>query len=60
MTRVYWKSLRLVLDHAKRYISKWNADLAENLTSPQMEAVNEAYTAIVTCLAVLPPNTPEE
>lgn len=57
--KVYWKSLRLVLGNVKRYISKWNVQLNDNLTTEEMVTVTAVYNAVVTCLNTIPQNEPE-
>jgi len=58
-TKVYWKGLTLTLDRSRRYIGRWSAKLESNLTTEQFAKVQAAYNAILECLAVLPPNTPD-
>ncbi len=57
--KVYWKALRLVLSLAKRYIQRNQLQLSANLTSEQYTCVVDTLTAILSCLAILPENTPE-
>lgn len=58
-SKVYWKSLELVLDQSRRYIQKWQTRLQTNLTSEQYNCVVAVLDAIITCLNALPQNTPE-
>lgn len=57
--KVYWKSLRLVLHRAERYIQKYDVQLEANLTAPQWDCVLAVLSAILECLQLLPENTPE-
>jgi hypothetical protein len=57
-TKVYWKALIVLLRRVNRYIGKWTSELSENLTDPQMEAVNAVFTANQAALAALPSDTP--
>lgn len=58
MNKVYWKGLRLVLGRVKRYIQKWDLQLAENLTTPQYQCIVAVLDAILVCLQALPVDTP--
>lgn len=58
--KVYWKGLRLVLNGGKRYIQRNQLQLQANLTTPQYECVLDVLNAIVSCLALLPTDTPTE
>lgn len=57
--KVYWKALRLVLGLAKRYIQRNQLQLEAHLTTEQYNCVVDTLTAIITCLQILPENTPE-
>jgi len=59
-SRVYWKSLRLVLHRAEAYIQRWDTRLEENLTPEQWACVGDVLAAILSCLALLPVNDPQE
>lgn len=59
-SKVYWKSLRLVLHRAEAYIQRWDLQLEENLTGPQWDCVQAVLAAIIECLALLPENTPSD
>jgi len=59
-SRVYWKSLRLVLHQAERYIERWDTQLEANLTAPQFACVQAVLAAILECLNLLPVNEPTE
>lgn len=58
--KVYWKGLILVASQLKRYIDRNQLKLQSNLTTPQYQCVVALLDAVVTCLAVLPVNTPVE
>lgn len=57
-SRVWWKGLELTLNATKRYIQKHDIQLSRSLTSDQYNCVRDVLTAIVSCLALLPRNTP--
>lgn len=57
--KVYWKALRLVLGSLKRYIQRNDLGLQANLTTEQYNCVSDVLTAVLSCLALLPQNTPE-
>lgn len=57
--KVYWKELREELDDARRYIAVWQLKLQQNLTEEQYNCVVDTLQAIISCLALLPQNTPE-
>lgn len=59
-SRVYWKTLILVLNTAKSYIQRNQNNLFLNLTTPQYECVLDTLTAIISCIQILPANTPIE
>lgn len=58
MNKVYWKGLKLVLGATKRYIQKWDLQLAANLTTPQYQCIVAVLDAILICLQALPVDTP--
>lgn len=58
--RVYWKGLELVLFSTKRYIQSHDIQLSRNLSDAQYQCVLDVLAAIVSCLALLPVNTPLE
>jgi len=53
-TKVYWITLEALLARVNRYIGKWSAQLSDNLTETQMEAVNACYVSNQQLLAILP------
>jgi len=57
-TKVYWKGLRLVLITVKTYIQRWQLQLQAHLTTDQYNCVLDTLTAVISCLAILPDNTP--
>lgn len=57
-SRVYWKTLRLVMGSAQRYIQKHQLQLHANLTTEQYNCVVDVLTAITSCLLLLPQDTP--
>lgn len=59
-TRVYWITLRVVLNEAKKYIQRNDLRLQDNLSAPAYATVVTALSAILDCLAALPENTPIE
>jgi len=56
--KVWWKGLDAILTTAHRYGTRWDAQLAANLTTDQINCVRALMTAIAECLALLPKNTP--
>jgi hypothetical protein len=56
-TKVYWITLRVLIEHTNRYIGKWSSQLSANLTPTQMAAVNSLYEANQQALAALPAHT---
>lgn len=56
--KVYWITLRLVLGSAKRYIQRNDLQLQANLSTEQYACVSDTLQAIVSCLQLLPVNTP--
>jgi hypothetical protein len=58
--KVYWKGLTLVLQRTARYGAKWDTQLSHSLTTPQYNCFRDVMTAIASCLALLPQNTPVE
>ena len=56
--KVYWKTLEIVLNGSRRYIQKHQLQLQANLTSDQYNCVLDVLQAILSCLALLPENTP--
>jgi hypothetical protein len=57
-SKVYWKGLELVLEASSNYITRYNAQLAANLSPEQYSCVSDVLRAIMSCLALLPKNTP--
>jgi hypothetical protein len=57
--KVYWKTLRIVMNSTRRYIQKHQLGLQANLTPEQYTCVTDVLTAILSCLALLPTNPPE-
>lgn len=58
--RVYWKQLRLILEHAEKYIERYDSQLQNNLTNEQIACINDVVQAIQSCLVLLPVNTPTD
>jgi hypothetical protein len=58
-SRVYWKTLILVLNGVKSYIQRNQNNLFLNLTTPQYNCVLAVLSAVIECLQALPTNTPE-
>lgn len=58
-TKVYWKGLRLGADWLRRYIQRNQPGLLANLTEEQYTCVVDLLNALLSCLAILPFNTPE-
>lgn len=56
--KVYWKGLRLVLGVSKRYLQRNDLGLQANLTTEQYNCAKDVLTAVLSCLALLPKNTP--
>lgn len=56
--KVYWKGLRLVLGHVKRYVDQHYVQLADNLDESQMDTVDAVRLAVDQCLVALPVDTP--
>ncbi len=57
-TRVYWKTLAVVLREVQRYIQRNQNNLFLNLTTPQYTCVLAVLSAVLDCLQALPDNTP--
>jgi len=57
-SKVYWITLELVLNRSRRYIQKHQLQLQQNLTESQYNCVVDVLTAIISCLATLPVNSP--
>jgi len=57
-SKVYWKTLEIVLNSSRRYIQKHQLQLQANLSSDQYNCVLDVLQAILSCLALLPVNTP--
>jgi len=57
--KVYWKTLRVVMNSTRRYIQKHQLGLQANLTTEQYACVTDVLQAILSCLALLPQNPPE-
>jgi hypothetical protein len=56
--KVYWKGLELIANALRRYIQRNQLKLAANLTEEQYTCVVDLLTAVLSCLAILPSNTP--
>jgi hypothetical protein len=56
--KVYWIGLEATLQITRRYIQRNQLNLQKNLTAPQYACVSDVLTAILSCLALLPTNTP--
>lgn len=56
--KVYWKGLELTLNLSLRYIQRNQINLSKTLTTAQYNCLLDLLTALTTCLAILPPNTP--
>jgi len=56
--KVYWITLATVLNGAKRYIQRNDIKLSQNLTTEQYNCVVDTLNAIISCLLILPTNTP--
>jgi len=59
-TKVYWKTLILILRTVQSYITRNQNNLFLNLTTPQYDCVVAVLTAVIACLQALPENTPVE
>jgi len=57
-SKVYWKSLILVLTTVKHYIQHWQVQLQANLTVEQYDCVIAVLDAVIACLIALPENNP--
>lgn len=57
--KVYWKSLRLLLELLRSYIQRNQLRLRANLTNEQYNCVVAVLDAVLTCLDALPDNTPQ-
>jgi hypothetical protein len=57
-SKVYWKTLILVLRSTKAYIQRNQNNLFLNLTTPQYDCVVAVLNAVITCLQALPDNAP--
>lgn len=58
-THTYLPGLRLVLQAALRYGTRYTATLAETLTDAEFACLQTTLTAIATCLQLLGKATPE-
>jgi len=58
--KVYWKTLEIVMNSTRRYIQRNQLGLQANLTEEQYTCVTDVLQAILSCLALLPSNTPTE
>jgi hypothetical protein len=56
--RVYWITLVTVLKAAQSYIQRNQNHLFISLTTPQYNCVLDTLTAIISCIQILPSNTP--
>jgi len=56
--RVYWIGLEATLQVTRRYIQRNQINLQKNLTTPQYDCLLDVLQAILSCLAILPTNTP--
>jgi len=57
-SRVYWKTLILVLRGVQTYIQRNQNNLFLNLTTPQYNCVLAVLNAVIECLQALPTNDP--
>jgi len=57
-SRVYWITLVQVLKVAQSYIQRNQNNLFINLTTEQYNCVLDTLTAIISCIQILPTNTP--
>jgi len=57
-TKVYWKGLEIVANTLRRYIQRNQIQLQANLTEEQYTCVTDLLQAVLSCLAILPSNTP--
>jgi len=57
-TKVYWKGLEIVANTLRRYIQRNQIQLQANLTVEQYTCVTDLLQAVLSCLAILPSNTP--
>lgn len=58
--KVYWIGLEATLQISRRYIQRNQLNLQKNLTPTQYACIQDVLTAILSCLALLPTNTPIE
>jgi hypothetical protein len=58
-TKTYVPQLRVVLNIAHRYATRWQPKLEASLTEEQYACLVDVITAIATCLALLGEATPE-
>jgi hypothetical protein len=56
--KVYWIGLEATLQVTRKYIQRNQLKLQANLTAPQYACLQDVLTAILSCLALLPTNTP--
>lgn len=56
--KVYWIGLEATLQVSRRYIQRNQLNLQKSLTAPQYECLLDVLNAILSCLAILPTNTP--
>lgn len=57
--KVYWITLETTLNLSRRYIQRNQLNLQKNLTPAQYACVTDVLQAILSCLALLPTNTPD-
>lgn len=57
--KVYWIGLEATLQVTRRYIQRNQLNLQKNLTAPQYDCLLDVLQAILSCLAILPTNTPQ-
>lgn len=57
--KVYWIGLEATLNITRRYIQRNQLNLQKNLTGPQYTCLVDVLNAILSCLAILPTNTPD-
>lgn len=57
--KVYWIALETTLNISRRYIQRNQLNLQKNLTTEQYACVVDTLNAILSCLALLPTNTPQ-
>ena len=56
--KVYWITMRVLLQHAYNYGTRWQSNMVSNITTEQYNCLVSTLAAIAACLALLPKNTP--